>query len=104
MNLNNNLNDNCNSKISEFANELNTFLDNTLEGDLFTIDKIENDVAICENRRTRKLINLNLSVLPANIKESDIIKYISGKFVLDLEEKESAQKRINDKFNSLLKK
>lgn len=104
MELNNNSNNTFSNDISSFTDELNTFLENTLEGATFTVDKIEGEIATCENRQTRKMINLSLSLLPKNIHESDIIKFINGKFILDAEETMSSKKRINEKFNNLLKK
>lgn len=104
MNLDNNLNNNSKTDINNFINELSEFLENNIDGDLFTVDKIENEVALLENRRTKKLINLSLALLPKNIKESDIIKYTDGKYILENNETEKAKERINNKFQSLLKK
>ena len=57
MELKQNQNNNTNIT-NEFSKELNNFLDNHHEGDLFTIDRIENDTAICENRNTKKIVNM----------------------------------------------
>lgn len=103
MELDKEINNNSNI-ISEFSNELNTFLKNNIEGATFTIDKIENDIAVCENRETKEMINIHTSKLPENIKEKDIIKYINGEYIVDNELTNSTKENIQDKFNKLRKK
>lgn len=98
----NNINNNSNI-ISDFSNELNTFLENHVEGSSFTISHIEGEIAICENRDSKKMINIHLSKLPQNVKENDIIKYINGKYVLDGQETILTKENIRDKFNKLRK-
>lgn len=90
--------------ITDFSKELNSFLKNNIEGSTFTVDKIENEIATCENRTTREMINIHLSKLPKNIKENDIIKYTNGKYILENKETITAKQNIKDKFNSLRKK
>lgn len=102
MELNKDINNNSNI-ISDFSNELNTFLENNIEGATFTIDKIEDEIAICENRNSKKMINIHLSKLPQNIKENDIIKYTNGKYILDEQETISVKENIKDKFSKLRK-
>ena len=103
MNLNNNSNNNSNI-ISNFSSELSTFLETNIEGATFTIDKIENDVAVCENRENKKIINIHISKLPEDIKENDIIKYTNGQYILEEIETNSTKENIKDKFNKLRKK
>lgn len=65
------------------------------------VDRIEEDIAICENRRNKIIIEIKVSKLPEGIKEGDIIKYFDGVFRIDVEEQENIEKRIEDKMNSL---
>lgn len=102
MELNKDINNNSNI-ISDFSDELNTFLQNNVEGATFTIDHIEDEIAICENRDSKKMINIHLSKLPKNIKENDIIKYTNGEYILAESETLSAKENIKDKFNRLRK-
>ena len=95
---------NKNDVNSNFSSDLNIFLENHLEGDTFTIDKIVNSVAACENRRTKQIINIHISKLPINIKENDIIKYINGTYVLEENETQNAKENIKSKFDALRKK
>ena len=103
MELNKNINNKSNI-ISDFSNELTIFLKNNIEGATFTIDKIEGEIAVCENRTTKEIINIHLSKLPENIKETDIIKYTNGKYVLDSQLTNFTKDNIKDKFNRLKKK
>lgn len=102
MELNKNINNKSNI-ISDFSNELTIFLKNNIEGAIFTIDKIEGEIAVCENRTTKEIINIHLSKLPENIKETDIIKYTNGKYVLDSQLTNFTKDNIKDKFNKLKK-
>lgn len=99
-----NTNNNSSNIISNFSNELNTFLETNIDGATFTIDRIEGEIAICENRENKKMINIHLSKLPKNIKENDIIKYTNNIYILEEPETSSAKQNIRDKFNRLKKK
>ncbi len=67
----------------------------------FTVDRIEEDIAILEDRSTGKLYDIKKEELPDNIKSGDIIKKINGKFFMDQLETKSVKKRIEDKMNDL---
>ena len=99
-----NTNNNSSNIISDFSNELNTFLETNIDGATFTIDRIEGEIAICENRENKKMINIHLSKLPKNIKENDIIKYTNNTYILEEQETSLAKQNIRDKFNRLKKK
>ena len=43
------------SEISTFSNELNSFLETNIEGATFSINRIEDKIAVCENRENKKL-------------------------------------------------
>ena len=53
--------------------------------EIFVIDRIENDIAICENRLTREIIKIEISKLPKGIKEGNIIKYYNGIYRIDFD-------------------
>ena len=99
LNINNN-----HTEISTFSNELNSFLETNIEGATFSINRIEDKIAVCENRENKKMINIHLSKLPLNIKENDIIKYINGVYILSKQETNSTKENIKEKFNKLRKK
>lgn len=109
MNLDffNNLNRKIDDSISNFTKELDNFLKNNnlsfTDGDCFTVDRFENDFAILEDRKTRKLINIAINQLPSNIKEGDILYYKNGQFLLDNNKTNKLQNDIQSRFNNLKK-
>lgn len=47
------------------------------------VDRIEEDIAVCENRKDGKIKNIELSKLPNGIKDGDIIIFENGKYKID---------------------
>lgn len=66
----------------------------------FTIDRIEEGKAVleCENG---EMVSLDVSSLPKNIKEGDILEFSDGSYFLDDEETEKRKKRIRDLMSNL---
>ena len=50
---------------------------------MYSVDKIENDVATIENLLTKELINVKLKDLPNNVKEKDMLIYDGNSYMLD---------------------
>ena len=69
--------------------------------EIFTVDRIEDDVVVLENRTTQEIINIKISELPNNIKSGDILKKINDKYFVDEEATKSFEKQIEDKMNDL---
>ncbi|MEE0866049.1 MAG: DUF3006 domain-containing protein [Clostridia bacterium] len=69
--------------------------------EIFTVDRIEDDIVVLENRRTQEIVNISISELPNEIKTGDILKMVNGKYFIDEEETKSVEKRIEDKMNDL---
>lgn len=69
--------------------------------EILVVDRIEDDIVVCENRSNGIMINIQLAKLPSEIKEGTIIKYFDGKYRLDLEEQENIENRIKDKMDDL---
>lgn len=88
-----------NVEIEKFLNELSNKLKNM--EDKFTIDRFENDIAVCENRKTGEIIEIEKSKLPLNIKEGTIIKKVNNEFIEDIEENEKTAERIKNKMDNL---
>ena len=65
------------------------------------VDRIEGDIAVCENRSNGVMINIQLSKLPGNVREGSVIKYYDGKYRLDSDEQKNIEDRIKDKMDSL---
>lgn len=69
----------------------------------FTIDRIEGNIAVCENRQTRKTTNIEISKLPKEAKEGDIIKLENDKYIIDHEKTKEVKDKINNLFQNLSK-
>jgi len=102
MNLEiNNTLDNKSSKNS-FSEELENYIKKTNTS--FSIDRFEGDFAICENRETNEMINIEKSLLPEECKEGDIIKFENCKYVLDKFETQKEKEEIKNLVDNLFKK
>ena len=71
---------------------------------MYSVDKIENDVATIENILTKELINVKQKDLPNNVKEKDILMYDGNSYILDVSLKEERLKKLKDKMEKLRKK
>lgn len=70
----------------------------------YSIDRIENDIAVLENIDTNEIIEIEKSLLPENIKESNIVIYENDKYKLDQETEDSRKKDLLSRFSKLKKK
>ncbi len=68
---------------------------------MYTVDRIEKEYIVLENRKTLEMINVEKEMLPNNIKEQDIVNFINNKYIIDKELTNSTKKNIKDKFNKL---
>lgn len=67
----------------------------------FSVDRLEEDIVVLENRENGNRINIEKSKLPDDIKEGDILKSINGKYILDREKTIDETNRMKDKMNDL---
>lgn len=67
----------------------------------YSVDKIENGIAILENIENNDLEEVLVSLLPSETKEKSILKKINSQFILDNEEEVKRTKLIQDKLNRL---
>lgn len=70
----------------------------------YSVDRIENNVAILENIETKDIIEVETTLLPLNIKETNIVIYENGEYKLDIETEASRKKDLSSRFNNLKKK
>lgn len=70
----------------------------------FSIDRFEENFAVCENLETGEYLNIPISNLPENIKEGSIIKYENGKYILDIKTTETKKQEVKNLVNNLFKK
>ncbi len=70
---------------------------------MYTVDRIEEDIVILEDRKTLKIIEIEINKLPKDIQEGSILDFIDNEFVLNTKKTKETKKRINDLFESLKK-
>lgn len=87
--------------IENFMKEIESRFKNMQEEKVYTIDRFEGDLAVCEDRKTKEMINIKRKNLPEDSREGSILKLKNGKFELDLEEEEKVEKRIKEKMDNL---
>ena len=98
-----NINDDNKKNNSEsFSSELNNYIQKT--NSTFSIDRFENNFAICENRETGEMVNIPIVELPENAKEGSIIKFENGQYILDIEATKKEQQEIKNLVDNLFKK
>ncbi len=67
----------------------------------FAIDRIENNIAILENLKTKEKKEISIQLLPSDIKEGMIIIKNNDKYYIDKDEEIKRRKRIITMFNKL---
>ena len=70
----------------------------------FSIDKFEENFAVCENLETGNFLNIPISDLPKDIKEGSIIKYENGKYILDKKLEDIKKQEVKSLVDNLFKK
>ncbi len=69
--------------------------------EIYTVDRIEENVAVLQNNETKQIKNINIEELPEEIKDGTVLKCINGKFFLDKETEEEISKQMEEKMNRL---
>ena len=98
------INNNHNKKNSSdiFSQELKNHIEKTKIN--FSIDRFEENFAVCENMQTGEIINIPKELLPNNCKEGSILKFENGNYILDIEKTNLEQEKIKKIVNGLFKK
>ena len=71
---------------------------------MWSIDRIENNIAILEDINTKIKKEVNINLLPENIKEGSIISYKDNKYILELSKEQKRRQEILEKFLKLRNK
>lgn len=85
--------------VEEFINQIIERLDK-MEKEL-VIDRFEEDIAICEDRKTGKKYEISKENIDKDLKEGDIIKEEKGRYIRANDIQETVEKRIEEKMNNL---
>ena len=90
-----------NLNVDSFIKELEGRIKYMSEEKEYTIDRFENDIAICEDRNTRKMTSIPKKNLPEGIKEGSILTYKDGKYSINIEKEKEVSERIKEKMDKL---
>lgn len=98
--------ENNNFNITKENINLENFIQSILKeiksmGETLVVDRIENNIAVCENRKSGEIIELDVSKLPEEIKEGTVLKYENGIYKIDLEEQKKIEDRIKEKMKNI---
>lgn len=69
----------------------------------YIIDRIENNMVICENQETKKMENFDKSMFPEQIKDGDVVIRENDTFRIDEEETENRKEYIEKLMKKLMK-
>lgn len=70
----------------------------------YSIDRIENNIAVLENIENNKLLEININMLPEGIKEGTILIKEDDKYLIDSQEELKRKNDIINRFQRLKKK
>lgn len=69
----------------------------------YSVDRIENEIAILENLETKEIKEINKNLLPSPIHEGAILTLVDNQYKLD-EEEQNRLTSLKEKFNKLRKR
>ena len=69
---------------------------------MYTVERIEDNIIILEDREINDLIEINKNLLPNDIHEGDILELINDEYVINEEETKRIKENIRNRFNSLI--
>lgn len=78
----------------ELANKLDAV-------EVFTVDRIEGDFVVLEDRKKCVMVNVKRDVLPEGLKEGDVLKKVNGKYFVDDILTQEIANRIRKKMDDL---
>lgn len=67
----------------------------------YAIDQIIDNIAILENIETKEKLEVDIKLLPKNVKEKNVLVEKNGKYFKDKKEEEARLKRIEEKLKRL---
>lgn len=70
---------------------------------MYTVDRIEDDIVILENRNNNIMIEVDIQEFDFDINEGDILDYIDNKYIKNIEKTENKKKDIRSRFDRLKK-
>lgn len=98
LNIENNKNQISNSS---FSKELKNSISKEFT---FSIDRFEGNFAVCENKETSEMVNIEKNLLPEDCKVGDIIKFKNGVYLIDELATQNEKNEIKTMVNNLFKR
>ncbi len=93
-----------NSFLDNFIDELKNHLrKEILDNNLFVLDRIEGNTAICENMENCEIIEIDKNLIEGSAKEGDVLIFKNGKYSIDAEKTLTKKEEINEKIEKLWK-
>lgn len=68
---------------------------------ILVIDRFESNFAVCENRKTGEMVNIEKQKLPGNISEGDVLKIIDNEYIIDEQARKEIEERIKRKVSNI---
>lgn len=69
--------------------------------EVLVVDRIEGNIAVCENRKTKKMQSIPIADLPNDIEEGSVLKWKDGKYERDTSKE--VENRIEQKMKDVWK-
>lgn len=70
----------------------------------FSIDRFEEDFAVCEDKETLKMINISKTLIPTNASVGDILTFKNDILIIDVLKTKDQQKKIESLVSQLFKR
>ena len=70
----------------------------------FSIDRFEEDFAVCENKETLEMINISKTLIPENASVGDILTLKDDILIIDVLKTKDQQKKIESLVSQLFKR
>lgn len=86
---------------NDFSKELSLHIEKKTS--FFSIDRFEDDLAICENLETGEIVDIPMQLLPKELKKGCILKFENNSYTLDLEKTLERQEQIKKLVDNLFK-
>jgi len=87
--------------IKQFIDDIHQKIEETKSHITLVVDRFEGDIAVCEDRETEEITNIDISELPENVQEGDVLKLNNGKYEIDEQTKLEIEERIKNKIKNL---
>ena len=70
----------------------------------FSIDRFEEDFAVCENKLTEEIILISQNLIPKEAKSGDILIFKNNMLIVDIQETQTQQENIKNLVEQLFKR